>query len=168
MTVLRHILTFLAIASLLSGVIIVGWSLSHLDDHDVLIPHHPEPEAWHLTWRVDQTIWVFSNRRMSFGGPRFEPSPQAPKLTLEFAGFEMQYGPCDEGSTFVFLRIHLWWIALILFALPLLYVARWFRRRVTTSKHQCLKCGYDLHASRECCPEHGTTFECSSKVTTPA
>jgi hypothetical protein len=53
-----------------------------------------------------------------------------------------------------------WFIALVLSILPARWALRWYvrwRRRRTPGL--CIRCGYDLRASPERCPECGTTPE---------
>ena len=52
------------------------------------------------------------------------------------------------------LRVPHWFLALLLAAAPTVFVAKWLRRRRFPEGY-CQRCGYDLRASPDCCPECG-------------
>ena len=55
-----------------------------------------------------------------------------------------------------FIAMPHWLPALVLFLLPLLRLIRYRRRRSLALAGHCIKCGYDLRATPDRCPECGT------------
>jgi len=49
-----------------------------------------------------------------------------------------------------------WFLALAAAVLPVAVFARWWKRRRRLKRSLCLRCGYDLRASPDRCPECGT------------
>ncbi len=90
-------------------------------------------------------------------GTIISPSPQ---LTKSFAGIKFENAitrSIDSESRR--LTIPVWFIAPLLLIMPILQMRSllrgWRRRRLNL----CPSCGYDLRASRDCCPECGTSAQ---------
>lgn len=49
-----------------------------------------------------------------------------------------------------------WWLVAATTLLPLLWIVRRTRRRVSAGTFACMRCGYDLRATPDRCPECGT------------
>jgi hypothetical protein len=70
----------------------------------------------------------------------------------------MARGTVDFTGHFVSVRM--WLLATLAAVLPALRLPGWFatvRRRRWVRQGRCACCGYDLRATRDCCPECGTT-----------
>ena len=54
--------------------------------------------------------------------------------------------------------VPVWFVLLVTAIVPLRFGRHWLRRRRRIRRGHCAECGYDLRASRDRCPECGTTF----------
>lgn len=74
-------------------------------------------------------------------------------IHIDFAGFLLVTGERWQENLFCALIPH-WFICAILGLLPLFQATALLLKRVRGD--QCRRCGYDLRASTQCCPECGT------------
>ncbi len=61
-----------------------------------------------------------------------------------------------------------WSVAALTALMPASLIHRWFGRRRRQKRSVCVKCGYDLRATRDRCPECGTTLEFDGVPMPPA
>ncbi len=65
------------------------------------------------------------------------------------------------SETRYYIRVPYWWLILFTLITPCGWLSVWLRRRRQqrpAAAGCCLKCGYDLRASKERCPECGTAI----------
>ena len=94
-----------------------------------------------------------------------ETSPPAPMFT--YGPAEVVYGEVLSGWPFTRLRAAPWWaLAMVFSVAPTLMLPRWFgaarrwsQARLRARAGQCRRCGYDLRATPDRCPECGTPAE---------
>lgn len=60
--------------------------------------------------------------------------------------------------------VPIWSIVLVFGAFPVLRAIQWRRRRFAARRGHCRKCGYDLRASEDRCPECGTPIQKPASV----
>lgn len=93
--------------------------------------------------------------------PTFAQLPRS-AWNWRFAGFQW-YTRTDTYNalqyTFSDLDTPLWFVEAIGLVMPAIWVMRLFGFRRKQTKGFCRKCGYDLHASKEICPECGTPIQ---------
>ena len=80
----------------------------------------------------------------------------------QWLGFGFAEGRTPSIPQIRMVAIPFWFIVVVAGTVPGAWVAGQARRRKRAREHCCLKCGYDLRASGERCPECGTA------VATPA
>lgn len=69
------------------------------------------------------------------------------------------------GMTYQIL-VPIWVLVLASGVFPFVRAVRWKRKRVAGRTGHCVKCGYDLRASNDRCPECGTPIPAKSRVAT--
>jgi hypothetical protein len=74
------------------------------------------------------------------------------------AGFNWSRGSSRSGN-FLCLRVPYWALAVAFMVLPSIGVSRGMRRRRRRRQGACEKCGYDLRATPDRCPECGAPAE---------
>ncbi len=150
----RKTLTILSLLGLLLSVGLWGasfhgiWYLTHRAVYRV--SYHSLMISWHL--------------HASEYGPALVHGPSA-RGTVPKRKWTPQIKSNSSGPhTVVFVHVPLW-LPTLFFAASTVYLAPDFfhrrRRRKRKMLGLCLKCGYDLRASEERCPECGSEFESS-------
>lgn len=101
-----------------------------------------------------------------FDDPQPATPLPAPSFSRRFMGFEhtVLYGYPMSASSFkppmpdlTHIRaVPLWPLAVLFALLPMHALYRVIRRRNRLEKHECPRCGYDMRATPERCPECGT------------
>jgi hypothetical protein len=123
------------------GAILLSWARSRF----VTIPPTPE-EAERLGMR--------EKRVLSFRGTGEPERPRVARSTFAFAGFG--YRPdANWGSDANTLWVPYWFPAIVSAMLPALWLRHRIRRRRRRHSGQCSRCGYDLRATPDRCPECG-------------
>ncbi len=79
----------------------------------------------------------------------------APPWSFRFAGFDAYVERGKRGTDWMIV-IPLWFPAAVTAILPLLFLHRLRKARRRRAQGLCRRCGYDLRASTERCPECGT------------
>jgi hypothetical protein len=74
--------------------------------------------------------------------------------TTNALGFGGEHFRLPEGDDYT-LVVPYYAITIALFALPLIWLLRYWRRRKALAAHRCPACGYDLRATPNRCPECG-------------
>jgi hypothetical protein len=104
----------------------------------------PHAADYHLTWNHERAYWYPMQASARDG--RFS--------AWNRMGFELRSSPSSLMATAPYGSVEG-----PLLVLPCLYVVRRLKRRRRSRKGLCPSCGYDLRASRERCPECGTSSE---------
>jgi hypothetical protein len=84
-----------------------------------------------------------------------------PPRQFGWAGFDLRYyrGEAYWGRSSLYVTVPIWFGAACAGSLPTFRTIHSLRRRYRQVSGRCLKCGYDLRASPERCPECGTPVE---------
>ena len=120
------------------------------------LPEEPPLQGWSTSSEARPT------------GP-FTHTPYYPSsLSLDFGISRRRGVPttfCGVPGTFddLAIRVPLWTMALAFAMLPCCWVILWYRRQ-RIRPGICTKCGYDLRASKDRCPECGTPIPAMSGV----
>jgi hypothetical protein len=88
-----------------------------------------------------------------------DPAESGPKPGWQFAGISHEktgvaYAP-GHSSRCSILRVPMWMIVTVLAVLPAARAARLLRHRRRARDGACVRCGYDLRATPQRCPECG-------------
>ena len=93
------------------------------------------------------SILVSERRGVTSDPPwHLEPRPNGGDWVIQY---EMSFGNREMFS------FPLWGLAVVFAILPMLQINRWWRRRRRRVRGLCARCGYDLRATPERCPECG-------------
>ena len=65
----------------------------------------------------------------------------------------------ERGNSYTLLILPFWLIMILCSFAPLYVIPPIYRRRKRKKLGLCVKCGYDLRASKDRCPECGTAFD---------
>ena len=137
---IRKILTILSLIGLLFSVGLWGTSLARETNFRLVSGIEREGhDLWRRACSINAKI---SNGRIS---------------VLELC-HDVNSG-CGVGSFEYHARIPLWMPTLLFAGLSYISVAPLYRRRKRKKLGLCVKCGYDLRASKDRCPECGQEFE---------
>jgi hypothetical protein len=110
-----------------------GFTLNHDSHRDIEQVEHPDPD-WMWRTMIHPVYGLLSAKPLHFG-----------------FGFRLSTGPANWGFTLTFPG---WLLFLLLASLSYAFFRRW-RRGKPRIAAACAKCGYDLRASKERCPECG-------------
>lgn len=141
----RHLFTLLSVLSL---VLCVGTC--------VLWVRSYYPPSFHVRPQDGRLFLVFtdwSDERYS-DLKRINLPPHSG--TLDFDHLRQFNFPGGEFHAFV---IPIYFPFVVSLLLPLVYAARSMRRHKGSSRNRCIRCGYDLRATPERCPECGAVPE---------
>jgi zinc-ribbon domain len=87
----------------------------------------------------------------------YQLDPIAPYTRLNSLGFSIETTPKSPSrSSYCRIMIPFWFICLVTAIPPYLWLRSYRRNHLAKLKGFCSKCGYDLRASKERCPECGT------------
>jgi len=159
---LRKTLTILSLIGLLLSVGLWGVSwygvtykkMSKIEGTELFAIHG---SLWVIVWTGTdlQYLLPIIPRGWTFGNV-----PNGMRVHGFIPWFENQVVPTDYGTMqYSSLVLPLYIPILILAILPLLAGRRIHRRRKRMKLGLCLKCGYDLRASKDRCPECGENCE---------
>ena len=162
---LRKTLTILSLIGLLLSVGL--WGVSYLNIAIVVFPHtlsatsgvlsysHRMDEFDRPTYERDLAMWRYSWLRvgdkfylMSKNPPRHSTAWWFPNDSVRWSG------PVQTGVWLPIWMLVVVWGTIFLICRP---PAHFLRRRKRKKLGLCLKCGYDLRASKARCPECGET-----------
>jgi hypothetical protein len=105
---------------------------------------------------VLETGWTATSLEVFGGAPSFDWQVFYGRIVvarLEFLGFRWLTGNLAPGYSMWSVRIPLWFPASVFALLPALWLAKRLRR---PDNGRCPRCGYDLRATPDRCPECGT------------
>jgi len=71
-------------------------------------------------------------------------------------GFSFEYSDDFRAFYRYAVTVPHWSVAILFLIIPALACCRLFSRRRSVAKGRCVRCGYDLRATPDCCPECGT------------
>lgn len=137
---------------------IIGMNVERID-WPKAYPHYREPPGdWH--WRMDG--W---DREDPNGSYWFDARIEEPESALHRLGFGFRQTPSatlwnDYDSQFIptkelSLCVPHWAMAIVAGIGPTLTFRKWRKRRASFTSNHCTRCGYDLRATPERCPECG-------------
>jgi len=90
---------------------------------------------------------------------------------IGFGVFSVRVSGTNGVSTYDALLVPFWFLTLVLLPLPVYRTVTHVKRNRRLRLGKCLKCGYDLRASKDTCPECGTSLPPNThanKITTPS
>jgi hypothetical protein len=152
------------------GVILTLWVRGHYVRDQII-------HAAHGTVKTNYRL-TLSSGRGKFGlywtvEDQYKVDPTITKRTWRYEAEDLRPGSWTDGlAEFSFqsrykpamhevsgnLRIPCWLPGLLTMIMPTVALLRWRRARYRMSKGLCRRCGYDLRASTDKCPECGTSI----------
>lgn len=109
-----------------------------------------ERPLWSITFYDQRDLPPRNMREQYFGN------------TLYMNRFGIRFEKFESYFREFFLLLPCWFIALPAGVSPAIWMFRTLRRRVSVGTNHCTRCGYDLRASPDRCPECGTARKISS------
>ena len=147
----RRLLDFLAALSLLLCLAALAIALRGLGSGGATFGPQNGRLSWRFTWRDGRLYTYFcpgTVYEFSLDGRRFS-----------FAGVRIASGRAPGGTTPVFSasmhQAHVWAAVVVFAVVAVLRARRVFRDRRRPPPGTCRRCGYDLRATPELCPECG-------------
>jgi hypothetical protein len=107
-----------------------------------MLAKSPNPHAFHNTWTATYPDFHFRD---------YDPATLGFKIG-RFAHGRSGRRPESYGYEII---VPFWFLAIVFAGLPGLWLFKWSRRRKRSRIGLCSKCGYDLRATPERCPECG-------------
>jgi|SRR5687768_16238142 hypothetical protein len=119
------------------------------------VPAPARPESWDLVWTLRGTKNSASGQPIDVG---YSPPPPALRNAFGFGRLKMNLKPLTDaqsvGSQEAFAIPH-WFFLGCALAIPTAQVIGAFNRRRRRHRGRCPRCGYDLRATPDRCPECG-------------
>jgi hypothetical protein len=160
----RHLFTLCSAVSLVLCVAIVVMWVRSAWRCDYISRVEPTASTWFVLG------WDSNRSRMGFNWGSVPANPASgshvtwfcvskPAIALYVTGWQRygwEYAATVNGQHVIrYLAVHDGWLAMLTFALPAARFLSWWRRHCRVRANRCAKCGYDLRASPDRCPECG-------------
>jgi hypothetical protein len=118
--------------------------------------------------------WVHESWEPRSGGYQEAwPQPYIRRFYRQCAGFGVDYfdgkpGPYSVNLLVLGVEVPYWFIAGTSLLMPMRWLWRWSMRRRSAAAGLCQRCGYDLRASPDRCPECGAAAVRSRPANPPS
>ena len=148
--ILRLLFTILALVSLIGFLAVGGVAVYGQFIADTTFGPQNEHVTWRFSWR---------NRQLStYVSPSYVTRYSLYSPPWQFAGVTFTRGPSPNGIPIVAASMpqsYVWIAALLLSLAPALWTRSFLRARHARPSNLCSRCGYDLRATPDRCPECG-------------